>query len=159
MDLLFFVLCLLAAAAGPFVAPSSSSSPFFSPTSGLTTASLLSSAARLKLQKAEKMAVHVPGDIVLGGLFPMHENNISRRDTPCGTIKEEKGIQVGSGKEGRMQHMHGLAVKVAALEIVTSTFCVLFIFPQMAEIGCKWQGCSRRHCISRQQIAQLYKYN
>ena len=43
----------------------------------------------------EKSIAHVPGDIMLGGLFPMHEHNISRREQPCGAIKEEKGIQVG----------------------------------------------------------------
>ena len=43
----------------------------------------------------EKLMGFVPGDILLGGLFPMHEHNISRREMPCGAIKEEKGIQVG----------------------------------------------------------------
>ena len=34
------------------------------------------------------------GDLILGGLFPMHEHNASRMEQPCGAIKEEKGIQV-----------------------------------------------------------------
>jgi hypothetical protein len=33
------------------------------------------------------------GDIILGGIFPMHEILSSNRDYPCGAIKEEKGIQ------------------------------------------------------------------
>ena len=45
----------------------------------------------------EKLMAYVPGDVILGGLFPMHENNISRREQPCGAIKEEKGIQVREG--------------------------------------------------------------
>ena len=45
--------------------------------------------------RESKLVAQVPGDVVLGGLFPMHEHNISRRDQPCGAIKEEKGIQVG----------------------------------------------------------------
>ena len=44
---------------------------------------------------AEKMSASVPGQILLGGMFPMHEHDISRKDYPCGAIKEEKGIQVG----------------------------------------------------------------
>ncbi len=43
----------------------------------------------------EKLSAFVAGDIMLGGLFPMHEYNLSRKDMPCGAIKEEKGIQVG----------------------------------------------------------------
>ena len=37
----------------------------------------------------EKM-VKMDGDLIFGGMFPMHERG---GDTPCGTIKEEKGIQ------------------------------------------------------------------
>lgn len=37
--------------------------------------------------------IRIPGDIVLGGIFPMHEHQSSNRDYPCGAIKEEKGIQ------------------------------------------------------------------
>lgn len=37
--------------------------------------------------------IRIPGDIVLGGIFPMHEHMSANRDYPCGAIKEEKGIQ------------------------------------------------------------------
>lgn len=33
------------------------------------------------------------GDIILGGIFPMHEHNPDNPDYPCGKVKEEKGIQ------------------------------------------------------------------
>lgn len=33
------------------------------------------------------------GDIILGGIFPMHEHNINNPEYPCGMVKEEKGIQ------------------------------------------------------------------
>jgi len=41
-----------------------------------------------------KLSGSVAGDVILGGLFPMHEYNLSRREFPCGAVKEEKGIQV-----------------------------------------------------------------
>ncbi|CAB4063751.1 GRM8 [Lepeophtheirus salmonis] len=53
----------------------------------------------VKLNKGESTpapshdAVHVQGEIILGGLFPMHEHNVAHKDYPCGAIKEEKGIQ------------------------------------------------------------------
>jgi len=37
--------------------------------------------------------IRVGGDIILGGIFPMHEHMSTNRDYPCGAIKEEKGIQ------------------------------------------------------------------
>lgn len=37
--------------------------------------------------------IRTSGDIVLGGIFPMHEFLSSNREYPCGAIKEEKGIQ------------------------------------------------------------------
>lgn len=37
--------------------------------------------------------IRIPGDIILGGIFPMHEHTSANRDYPCGAIKEEKGIQ------------------------------------------------------------------
>lgn len=55
---------------------------------------LLSLGSSLCSETKEKLVGHVQGDIILGGLFPMHEHNISRREQPCGAIKEEKGIQV-----------------------------------------------------------------
>jgi len=36
--------------------------------------------------------VKIPGDVIFGGLFPMHERGPSKLE-PCGQIKEEKGIQ------------------------------------------------------------------
>jgi len=41
----------------------------------------------------EARALVIPGDIMLGGLFPMHEQDVSKKDFPCGDLKEEKGIQ------------------------------------------------------------------
>ncbi|XP_042234461.1 uncharacterized protein LOC121874399, partial [Homarus americanus] len=41
--------------------------------------------------KADKVKmVDIPGDVIFGGMFPMHERGV---DEPCGSIKEEKGIQ------------------------------------------------------------------
>ena len=37
--------------------------------------------------------IRIPGEIILGGIFPMHEHHSANRDYPCGAIKEEKGIQ------------------------------------------------------------------
>lgn len=37
--------------------------------------------------------IRIAGDIILGGIFPMHEHISENRDYPCGQIKEEKGIQ------------------------------------------------------------------
>lgn len=37
--------------------------------------------------------IRTGGDIVLGGIFPMHEHNINNPEYPCGMVKEEKGIQ------------------------------------------------------------------
>lgn len=37
--------------------------------------------------------IRTGGDIVLGGIFPMHEQNINNPEYPCGMVKEEKGIQ------------------------------------------------------------------
>lgn len=34
--------------------------------------------------------VDIQGDVIFGGMFPMHERGT---ETPCGSIKEEKGIQ------------------------------------------------------------------
>lgn len=34
--------------------------------------------------------VDIQGDVIFGGMFPMHERGA---ETPCGSIKEEKGIQ------------------------------------------------------------------
>ena len=37
--------------------------------------------------------IRIPGDIVFGGLFPMHEHLSGNAEFPCGALKEEKGIQ------------------------------------------------------------------
>lgn len=37
--------------------------------------------------------IRTKGDIILGGIFPMHEHNPEDPDYPCGAVKEEKGIQ------------------------------------------------------------------
>ena len=37
--------------------------------------------------------IRIPGDIVFGGLFPMHEHLPGSPDYPCGALKVEKGIQ------------------------------------------------------------------
>ncbi|TRY70836.1 hypothetical protein TCAL_17266 [Tigriopus californicus] len=55
-----------------------------------TTTTLLTRAEDLV---EEKHTAYVTGDIILGGLFPMHEHNITKKEKPCGAIKEEKGIQ------------------------------------------------------------------
>lgn len=40
----------------------------------------------------ERKLIRINGDIILGGIFPMHEQ-ISGMDQPCGAVKEEKGVQ------------------------------------------------------------------
>jgi len=40
-----------------------------------------------------RRVLHLPGDLLLGGLFPMHEQYVEDKEYPCGEIKEEKGIQ------------------------------------------------------------------
>lgn len=37
--------------------------------------------------------IRTRGDIILGGIFPMHEHNINKPEYPCGDVKEEKGMQ------------------------------------------------------------------
>lgn len=41
--------------------------------------------------KDKMKMITLDGDVILGGMFPMHERGAG--DIPCGTIKEEKGIQ------------------------------------------------------------------
>lgn len=36
--------------------------------------------------------IRMSGDIILGGIFPMHEHNINNPEYPCGMVKEEKGM-------------------------------------------------------------------
>ncbi|ELU03139.1 hypothetical protein CAPTEDRAFT_198326 [Capitella teleta] len=40
---------------------------------------------------ADRKEIRIDGDIILGGLFPMHEKGVGGK--MCGAIKEEKGIQ------------------------------------------------------------------
>lgn len=42
---------------------------------------------------SESLVIRTRGDIVLGGIFPMHEQDINNPSYPCGDVKEEKGIQ------------------------------------------------------------------
>ena len=44
-----------------------------------------------EVDREERLEVKIEGDIVLGGLFPMHE--MGQGGDLCGAIKEEKGIQ------------------------------------------------------------------
>lgn len=42
---------------------------------------------------SERKLLRLNGDIILGGIFPMHEQISGRPDFPCGAVKEEKGMQ------------------------------------------------------------------
>lgn len=53
-------------------------------------------------QQENHQLIRIPGDVVFGGLFPMHEHLVPSGESgsgggglefPCGAIKEEKGIQ------------------------------------------------------------------
>lgn len=41
----------------------------------------------------ERKLIRINGDIILGGIFPMHEQVSGHHDMPCGAVKEEKGMQ------------------------------------------------------------------
>lgn len=41
----------------------------------------------------ERKFVRIKGDIIFGGIFPMHEQISGNYDVPCGAVKEEKGMQ------------------------------------------------------------------
>ncbi|KAL3289432.1 hypothetical protein HHI36_022857 [Cryptolaemus montrouzieri] len=41
----------------------------------------------------ERKLIRIRGDIILGGIFPMHEQISGNNDEPCGAVKEEKGMQ------------------------------------------------------------------
>lgn len=43
--------------------------------------------------EVERKLLRLNGDIILGGIFPMHEQISGRADFPCGAVKEEKGMQ------------------------------------------------------------------
>lgn len=44
-------------------------------------------------QEQDRKLLRFPGDIILGGIFPMHEQVSGRNYFPCGAVKEEKGVQ------------------------------------------------------------------
>lgn len=46
----------------------------------------------IKDKNANKL-MRTKGDIVLGGIFPMHEQINTNKENPCGRVKEEKGVQ------------------------------------------------------------------
>lgn len=48
---------------------------------------------QLVIQETNKKLMRTKGDIVLGGIFPMHEQINTNNENPCGRVKEEKGIQ------------------------------------------------------------------
>lgn len=51
--------------------------------------------AQQQMAEKEGRLIRIKGDIILGGIFPMHEHlqNSPNPDYPCGAVKEEKGIQ------------------------------------------------------------------
>ncbi|KAK3770977.1 hypothetical protein RRG08_029067 [Elysia crispata] len=56
-----------------------------------TTGQLLDSKAEATSPSEPKIATE--GDVVFGGLFPMHEQGVAGTGQTCGRIKREKGIQ------------------------------------------------------------------
>lgn len=52
----------------------------------------LAFAAKTEIEPERKF-LRINGDIILGGIFPMHEQISGQPDYPCGAVKEEKGIQ------------------------------------------------------------------
>lgn len=51
--------------------------------------------AKQQMAEKEGRLIRIKGDIILGGIFPMHEHlqNSPNPEYPCGAVKEEKGIQ------------------------------------------------------------------
>lgn len=41
----------------------------------------------------EGKLLRINGDIILGGIFPVHEQISAWEESPCGAVKEEKGMQ------------------------------------------------------------------
>lgn len=54
---------------------------------------LLVTAVRSDQWDTGRKLLRIDGDIILGGIFPMHESVSGRSDMPCGAVKEEKGMQ------------------------------------------------------------------
>lgn len=48
---------------------------------------------RAQLELDGRKVIRLNGDLVLGGIFPMHEQVSGNPDYPCGAVKEEKGVQ------------------------------------------------------------------
>ncbi|XP_011868569.1 PREDICTED: metabotropic glutamate receptor 7-like isoform X2 [Vollenhovia emeryi] len=49
--------------------------------------------AKIRGEDGSKL-IRIGGDIILGGIFPMHEQVASSiGQSPCGAVKEEKGVQ------------------------------------------------------------------
>lgn len=51
--------------------------------------SIMSQVLAQFLQNDSGKRIRIAGDLILGGIFPMHE----QRNGKCGAVKEEKGIQ------------------------------------------------------------------
>lgn len=54
---------------------------------------LITSSVNCVFIEKDARLIRTKGDIILGGIFPMHEHNPDDPDYPCGAVKEEKGIQ------------------------------------------------------------------
>jgi len=50
-------------------------------------------AAIVAMRTSSGKLIRTPGDVVFGGIFPMHEHDPDRRTSTCGAVKEEKGVQ------------------------------------------------------------------
>lgn len=59
----------------------------------LWTLLLCTSSSSAVFVEKDARLMRTRGDIILGGIFPMHEHNPDNPDYPCGKVKEEKGIQ------------------------------------------------------------------
>lgn len=49
--------------------------------------------ARTPFTEKDSRLIRIKGDVILGGIFPMHEHRQDIPEYPCGAVKEEKGIQ------------------------------------------------------------------
>lgn len=54
---------------------------------------ILNSIAVSHYLETDRKVIRLNGDIILGGIFPMHEQISGNPDYPCGAVKEEKGVQ------------------------------------------------------------------
>ncbi|XP_017785963.1 PREDICTED: metabotropic glutamate receptor 8-like isoform X2 [Nicrophorus vespilloides] len=59
----------------------------------LLAASVLSQPDKDLETLPERKLLRINGDIILGGIFPMHEQVSGKPHSPCGAVKEEKGVQ------------------------------------------------------------------